>query len=317
MARRPRIHYPGAVYHVMLRGNGGQDIFFSSSDRYRFYLLVQEGIEKYGHRIHAFCLMTNHVHLLIQVADVPLSKIIQNLSFRYTRYIHKKQEKTGHLFQGRYKAILVDIDTYLIQLVRYIHSNPVRADIVTSCDKYRWSSHLTYLGKDVTPWLFTDWVLARFSKDREKARQRYAAFVAQREKEEHRPEFSRGSYEGRLLGNDRFIEKAFARAHEKIQAKFSLEEALEAVCRVYGLRGYELRTRSRRSKLVEARAMAAVVVRESGHLMLADLATQLGRDLSGLSQGAGRLERKLQGNEELKMRLDEVRDILNMPICQA
>ena len=84
MARKPRIHYPGAVYHVILRGNDGQDIFFNASDRSRFCLLLQEGVERYEHRIHAFCLMTNHVHLVIQVGDVRLSRIMQNLCFRET-----------------------------------------------------------------------------------------------------------------------------------------------------------------------------------------------------------------------------------------
>ena len=81
MARRPRVHIPGGVYHVMLRGNGGQGIFFLDEDRYRWYLLMEEGVERYGHRIHGFCLMTNHVHLAVQVGAIPLSKIIQNLSF--------------------------------------------------------------------------------------------------------------------------------------------------------------------------------------------------------------------------------------------
>ena len=85
MARKPRVHRPGALYHVMLRGNGGQEIFFSQEDRFRFYLLIQEGIERYGHRVHAFCLMTTHTHLAIEVGEIGLSKIIQNLAFRYTR----------------------------------------------------------------------------------------------------------------------------------------------------------------------------------------------------------------------------------------
>jgi len=316
MARRPRIHYPGATYHVILRGNAGQDVFFSPSDRYHLHLLLQEGIEKYGHRIHAFCLMPNHIHFLIQVADVPLPKIIQNLSFRHTRYINKEQERTGHLFQGRYKAVLIDIDAYLIQLVRYIHSNPVRAGMVTSCDAYRWSSHLTYLGRDVIPWLFTDWVLGQFSEDREKARQRYAEFVRQGEKEEHRPEFSRGSCEGRLLGDDHFIKKALIQAEEKIRENFRLEEVLASVCHVYSVGIPELKTRVRQQNIAEARAMAAIVVRESGHLRLVDLAAQLGRDLSGLSQGARRLERKLQRDKDLKKRLKDVCNILDIPNCQ-
>ncbi|MCK5231162.1 MAG: transposase, partial [Desulfobulbaceae bacterium] len=132
MARKPRIHYPGAVYHVILRGNGGQDIFYSQEDRYRLYLLLQEGIERFGHRIHAFCLMTNHLHIVVQVGDIALSKIFQNVSFRYTRYINKKQNRIGHLFQGRYKALLIDPDSYLLELVRYIHNNPLRTGMVLS-----------------------------------------------------------------------------------------------------------------------------------------------------------------------------------------
>jgi len=99
MARKPRVHYPTALYHVILRGNGGQEIFFSKEDRFRFYLLLQEGIERYGHRIHAFCLMTNHVHLAIQVGDITLARIIQNISFRYTRWVNWRGGRTGHLFQ--------------------------------------------------------------------------------------------------------------------------------------------------------------------------------------------------------------------------
>ena len=98
MPRKPRIHYPGALYHVIIRGNDRQDIFFDDTDRYRFYLLVQEGIERFGHRVLAFCLLTNHVHMAIQVGDVPLSRIMQNLSFRYTRWVNWRQKRCGHLF---------------------------------------------------------------------------------------------------------------------------------------------------------------------------------------------------------------------------
>jgi hypothetical protein len=93
----------------------------------RFYFLLQEGVEKYGHRVHAFCLMTNHVHLAIQVGEVPLSRIMQNIGFRYTTYLNRRKKRTGHIFQGRYKALLIDADSYLLELVRYIHCNPVRA----------------------------------------------------------------------------------------------------------------------------------------------------------------------------------------------
>lgn len=157
MARKSRIHVPGGVYHVLLRGNDGQDIFFTGKDRARFSLLLQEGTERFTYLLHAFCYMTNHVHLVIQVGDVPLSKIIQNLSFRYTKYINKQKNRIGHLFQGRYKAILVDGDTYLLELVRYIHNNPLRAGLVKDPADYPWSSHRLYLGLDVLSYLTTDW----------------------------------------------------------------------------------------------------------------------------------------------------------------
>jgi putative transposase len=130
---------PGGLYHVMMRGNGGEDIFFEDDDRYHFYLFAQQGLERFGHRIHGFCCMTNHDHLVVQVGDIPLSKIIQNLSFRYTRWINQRNKRIGHLFQGRYKALLIDADSYLLELVRYIHLNPCRAGMVKDPIQYPWS----------------------------------------------------------------------------------------------------------------------------------------------------------------------------------
>ena len=155
MARKPRLHFSGAVYHVMLRGNAGQSIFLEDEDREHFYALIADGVERFGHRIHGFCLMGNHVHFALQVADVPLSKIMQNISFRYTRWMNKKYGRVGHLFQGRFKAILVEQDTYLLELIRYIHLNPVRAKMVSNIDQYPWSGHASYLGRQVLSWVTT------------------------------------------------------------------------------------------------------------------------------------------------------------------
>jgi REP element-mobilizing transposase RayT len=313
MARKPRIHFPGAVYHVMLRGNGGQDIFFCPSDRACLYSLLQEGIEKYKYRVHAFCLMANHLHILIQIAEIPLSKIIQNISFRYTRYINKTQKKTGHLFQGRYKAILIDADSYLLQVVRYIHNNPLRAKIVHTAEEYPWSSHHAYLGRTVIPWLYTDWVLGQFSNDVAKARQLYAEFVAQGEKEGYRPEFSKG----RLLGDDRFTERALALAEEKIQANFSLEEVVDTVCEAYGLDKKVLSSPGRRRDVSEVMAMAALLVLEAEHLTLTGLSILVDRDISGLSQGARRLQERLIMDQSLQERMKRIKGLLNIPKSQA
>ena len=130
---------------------------FSKARTACFYFLVQKSVEHFAYRIHAFCLMSNHVHLAIQVGNVSLSRILQNLSFRYTRWVNWRQNRMGHLFQGRYKAVLVDADTYLKELTRYIHLNPVRAGIVKDPEAYPWSGHRAYLELEVIPWLTTDW----------------------------------------------------------------------------------------------------------------------------------------------------------------
>ncbi len=100
---------------------------------------MAEGVGQFGHQIHGYCWMGNHIHLAVQVVEVPLSRIMQNLAFRYTRWVNKRQGRVGHLFQGRYKAILVEAQSYLLELVRYIHLNPVRARLVEEPAAYRWS----------------------------------------------------------------------------------------------------------------------------------------------------------------------------------
>jgi putative transposase len=153
MARRQRIYFPGAYYHVILRGNDRQDIFYDKVDRYNFYLLLLERIERFGHSILSFCLMTNHVHLICQVSDVPLSRIVQDLAFRYTRWINWRQNRVGHLFQGRYKANLVDADEYLLQfnILNFASLTPAFSakDLVLNV-KILMTSHLGVKGE--RPW---------------------------------------------------------------------------------------------------------------------------------------------------------------------
>jgi putative transposase len=148
--RKPRIHQRGSFYHVILRGNNGQDVFFSDKDRCRLCLIIQQGIERFGHRIHGFCFMNNHIHLIIQTEIISLSIIMHHLGSSYARYINHTYKRIGHLFQGRYKAILVAANNYLSELIRYVHLNPVRAGIVSLPENYSWSGHLTYLGLKLT-----------------------------------------------------------------------------------------------------------------------------------------------------------------------
>lgn len=310
MARKPRLHYPGACYHVILRGNGGNALFFDKKDRSRFFFLLQEGIERYKHRIHAYCLMTNHVHLVIQVGEVPLSRIIQNISFRYTRYMNRRKKQVGHLFQGRYKALLIDADSYLLELVRYVHNNPVRAGMVDTPEKYLWSSHQAYLSHELVPWLTTDWVLSQFSRHKKQAVALYGDFVSAGKGEGHRTEFYQGNVEGRILGGDRFAEEAMCKAAEKVKRNVPLEQVIQVICEYFGIRQDDLASGSRERRIAEPRSVAALIVRDTDHLSLTELSLKLKRDLSGLSQSASRLEIKLRNDKVLERKINKIKDLI-------
>jgi putative transposase len=147
MPRLPRLYVPGGCYHVILRGNHRENIFASADDRLALNAIVAEAIGKYHARVHAFCWMSNHLHALIQIADIPLGQVVQRIAMRYSRYRHKALHTTGHLFERRHRAFLVDVDTYFLTLLRYIHLNPVEAGMVKMTDDYPWSSHHAYLAR--------------------------------------------------------------------------------------------------------------------------------------------------------------------------
>ena len=318
MARKPRLHYPGALYHVILRGNARQDVFHDVEDRYRFYLFLQEGTERFGHRILAFCMMTNHVHLAVQVGIVPLSRIMQNITFRYTRWHNWRHGRTGHLFQGRYKSFLVDADSYLQELVAYIHLNPLRAGLTTKPATYKWSSHRAYLGKEIIPWLNTEQVLATFASDLTKARRIYSDFVLERVKEGHREDFhGKGSADARVIGEDRFVETALKRADSPLLRKPDLDTVIAAVRKMYGLEEEELASHGQTRLVAEARSMAAWAVQEFSSGTLTDLARRFERDLSAMSTAIRRLNERRKGHLELAEKADRLARALKVASCQA
>ncbi|MDD4600545.1 hypothetical protein SDC9_13785 [bioreactor metagenome] len=176
MPRAQRVHFFGAVYHVIARGNNQEDIFKGQSDK-RYYLnLLQKYKKKYPYSLYAYVLMDNHVHLLISVMEDPLSKIMQGVQQSYTQYFNNRYSHLGHIFQQRYKAILCNNDSYLITLMRYIHQNPVRAGISNGLD-YHWSSHKAYLRGDDNL-VETDFVFNMLSSDREVALQQYLEIMS-------------------------------------------------------------------------------------------------------------------------------------------
>ena len=166
MARPLRIEYPGAYYHVTSRGNEQKDVFKSQRDREKFLDYLKSATMRYGAVIHAFCLMSNHYHLLMETPEGNLSRIMRHINGAYTTYFNVKRKRAGHLFQGRYKAILIEADDYLAELSRYIHLNPVRVGMVERPEQYQWSSYQSYTGQCKHPeWLRTDFVLSCFAKN--------------------------------------------------------------------------------------------------------------------------------------------------------
>ncbi len=308
MARKPRIHFPGACYHVMVRGNAGQDLFLDDFDRLRFLSLLDKGVARFRHLIHAYCLMTNHVHLLVQVADIPLSRIIQNVSFRYTRFVNSTRKRAGHLFQGRYKAVLVDGDTYLLELVRYIHTNPLRAGLVDRLDGYPWSSHSVYLGETTLSWLTTDWVLAHFAGQQKRAVALYRDFLQAGAPGNMEMVLQEDLFEGRILGSEHFIQDALAKAEEPSRQTLTVEQVLAQVCMFYRLDRQAVSSFSRDRAVARVRAVAAYLIRESNHLNLTELAELIGRDLSGLSRAASRLQQKMAKDEQLCREIEAVEE---------
>jgi REP element-mobilizing transposase RayT len=302
----------------MLRGNAGQDIFFDAGDRTRFFLLLQESVERFDYRVHAFCLMTNHLHLALQVGQIPLSRIMQNVGFRYTQFINRKYQRSGHLFQGRYKALLIDGDGYLLELIRYLHLNPIRSGMVRCPEEYRWSSHVNYLHPiSRPPWLTVDWGLSRFADRTSEAVERYKRFVELDLEEGHREEFHRGSYEGRALGDDHFVEQALSKADEPCPVVLKLDQILASVCAVYHLTTAEFCAPGRAQPAAEARALAAYLVRRGSSATLSELAAYVQRDLSGLSQAARRIERRMAADDTLRRKLVKVEELLENSVCQA
>lgn len=177
MPRRPRVHVPGGIYHVILRGNACEPIFFRDKDRYCLNDLMAEVLERYASRLHAFCWMTNHIHAAIQVSNQPLSGLMCWLVSRYARYLNRRRKRTGHVFERRHRALLITDDAYLLGLVRYIHLNPVAAGLVQFPEQYPWSSHRSYCGKQKLEWVTTRTVLSCFADSVFSARRQYQKFM--------------------------------------------------------------------------------------------------------------------------------------------
>lgn len=187
MARPLRIEFAGALYHITARGNARENIFVDDTDRENFLSLLLQTCQRHHWLCHAYCLMSNHYHLLIETQSATLSSGMKLLNGSYTQTFNRCHRRVGHVFQGRFKAILVERDAHLLELARYIVLNPVRAGMVRSANDWRWSSYRATAGlADAAEFLITDCVLGNFGRRRSTAQEAYRRFVAEG-KTQHSP----------------------------------------------------------------------------------------------------------------------------------
>jgi len=249
--------------------------------------------------------------MVLQVGEAPLSQIMQNLCSRYTRWVNWRHNRIGHLFHGRYKAIMIDADSYLTQLVGYIHLNPVRARMVEKCEDYEWSSHRTYIGANLIPWLVTEPVLSQFSEKTANARRLFQEFVCARSDEGHRADFhGAGGFDSRVFGEDRFVDEVLYRVGSQPQKKADIDSVLTVVERLYGVKSDAFSKPGQDRRLSEARSLAAWGVKEMTSATLTELSRKIGRDVTSICSGEKRLRMRAQRDPEVAMRMVDFKRLM-------
>ena len=270
MSRPLRLEFAGALYHVTARGNARGEIFVDDEDRQRFLGVLGATVGRLGWLCHAYCLMDNHYHLLIETPEPNLSRGMRQVNGVYTQGFNRRYGRVGHVLQGRFKAILVERDSYLLELARYIVLNPVRAGMVRDAQRYRWSSYRAMVGAELAPdWLTVDWVLAQFARQRAVAQRKFAQFVREGKGAASPMDAVKGQV---LLGSAAFVEematlledrkeiKEIAR-NQRLAGRPKLRELLparvcadkvprdEAICAAYLKYGYSMAAIAKQAKL--------------------------------------------------------------------
>ena len=219
MSRPLRIEYPGAWYHVMNRGRRREDVYQDDEDFHLFLKVLQDTAKMWNLKVSAYCLMSNHYHLLVQTPEGNLSRCMRHLNGVYTQHYNRRHGTDGPLFRGRYKAVLVEEDRHLLQLLRYIHRNPIKACLVSELEAYRWCSHRGYLADEKrSQWLHRSPLLKMFASSKKKAFRDYLSFVRQQESEEVQQFFSRKNLPS-IFGSEEFIEKIRHKSEFVLQDK--------------------------------------------------------------------------------------------------
>lgn len=277
MPRRRRIHVPGGFYHVTLRGNHQQLIFRRAADRSLLNLIVARALESHDARLHAYCWMSNHLHLLMQVGAGPLAGPMRDIASEFARAMQIKMATTGHFFERRFHATLVEATDYLFTALRYIHWNPVAAGLCARPDEYRWSSHHAYLGKRQEPWLTTRFILDKFSPDAADSIRAYASFMAAPREELMAP-FPEGAF---IFGSDEFVERIRG-ADRKVRSSLQLSELIAEACRRFDVSMERLTSPVRDRLLTRVRAWIAHQATLRGVANCSEVARAVGRSEGAL-----------------------------------
>ena len=320
MSRPLRIQYPGAWYHVMNRGSG-EPIFMEKADYHGFIELLKETTGMWNMRVGAYCLMGNHYHLLVRTPDANLSGCMRYINGVYTQRFNRCHQREGQIFRGRYKSILIDADSYLLELVRYIHRSALEAGLVDRLDKYLWSSHKGYLSDAKKwNWLYKDFVLSLFSNDRAERRKRYKAFISEKSPEELNQILGRNKLPS-VLGSKDFVDwvkgkfSRQKRDEEVPESKFlapDSERIKEEVCKAFGVDMEEL-TVSRRGISNEPRAVAIYLLRR----LRGDRLDEIGKEFkmakySSVSSVIQRMKSEISRNRKLRKRVEQLEEELKM-----
>ena len=315
MSRPLRIDYPNAWHHVMNRARRGADLFAAKADYYQFVDLLQETIELFNIQVAAYCLMPTHYHLMRQTPDANLSRCMGHLNGVYTQKFNAGHGCDGTLFRGRYKSVLVDADSYLLQLVRYIHRNPLKAGLVKRLDRYTWSSHKGYLSKAKKwDWLHKHFILEMLTAQTSSQIQAYKQFMAQ-EQDEGLVRLIESKKPASMLGSEKFLswikERFFKQKKDKeVPASKELAPDLETiiseVSRYYQIKPDKLKA-VRRGIVNEPRDVAIYLIRSMRSEPLMQVGAGFGLNrYSSVSSAVMRVKIKLQKDRKFKNRFGNI-----------
>ena len=316
MARPLRIEYPGAWYHVMNRGRRGENVFSDTKDFTAFLAVLKESSEMFDLRVVAYCLMSNHYHLLVQTPSGNLSRVMRYVNGVYTQRYNRCRNIDGQLFRGRYKSVLVEEDSHLLELLRYIHRNPVRSRLCKSVEEYPWSSHHGYISAAKKwHWLNKEFLLGMFADKKAKAKKGYLEFVQKKDSLEITDFFSKKNL-APVFGSCDFIdwvkEKFYPlKKHNEIpqsrQLAPTIAEIKEVVSQSYGI-GEQVLEQAKRGQVNEPRNVAIYLARKRSGLALEKIGKEFGLEkYSSVSSIVTRTENQLARNKRLQKKVEEIR----------